>query len=765
MERRIGRQEGWEGRLWAGLVVTVWLVAGWHPEAAAQNFKRAGTEFQALRPVVLTPADLRPIIVVEFYHHGLINAEGSNVLVVCRGTNKVVPTRILQLGPGDFCRLAFETTSGQTVYEIFYGGNPPDSGSIPAWTNRDGLLLETRKYKDCNPHQLESVRKAFESSERIGSDYVENVFHSGNPFSLKREPFLSRYSGYLHISQPGTYGFFTSSQDASFLLIDGQEVVSHPGVHGPHHQARPGLRKEIQLKAGAHKFEYYHVAVGDSAIMVAAWEPSPGPPDKAKPSQIPPEAFRVQSVGRAAAGPVQLRDAKLFPDFQFTIRADVPLPDNDQPLIVVEFKDVSPAALTGGGLARWDFGDGQTAQENNPWHVYLRPGLYTVKLTTGRRTAKPLEMANRIYIDRPLLTRREEKNLPTLDQCLPILDTYDPAKLDAASLRQLVLVYQTKADQVAAALEPAAPANPEEGTSPSIQWTPEQVAKMREAVRPWIQKAVKVGQTPFLGESPVSEDADLYSLAQVVGPMARDQLGDSQLALRIWEGAAAKIKTPTQKAHCLVEAADIAITDLLQPDKAKPLLETADKLLADAKTGLPASRLQTVWGDYYAATGQGEKARKAYAKAEELLGTYKAHAERTAWMGAHSRSTEEFLKTGQWERAVAQIRQWQQDFPTEKLAGYLHLLYARYWAARRMYDQVLGLNEQLQTAAPDAPYADQLLLLCAECDWARGQPDRAIATLKDLLNKYPGSPLVPTAKELIQRIQSGAKPNMPKTKP
>ncbi len=747
------------------LGAAVWLLGGWAPEGLAQNFKRAGTEFQALRPVQLTPAELRPIIVVEFYHHGQINAEGSNVLVFCRATQKAVPTRLLQLGPGDFCRLAFETIPGQTGYEIFYGGNPPEPSAVPAWTNRDGLLLETRKYKECNPHQLESVRKAFESSERIGSDYVDNVFHSRNPFSLKPGPFLSRYSGYLHITQPGTYGFFTSSQDASFLLIDDKEVVSHPGVHGPHHQARPGLRKEIQLKAGAHKFEYYHVAVGDSAIMVAAWEPSPGPPDKAKPSQIPPEAFRAYSVGRAVPGVVQMKDHKLFPDFQFTIRADVPLPDSDEPLIVVEFRDLSPSTLTGGGSARWDFGDGQTAQENNLFHIYLRPGLYTVKLSTGRRTAKALEMVNRIYIDRPFLTRHDEKKLPTLDQCLPILDSYDASKLDAASLRQLVLVYQFKADQVAAAFEPSGPANPQEGTSPAILLSPEQVAKMREAVRPWIQKAVKAGQAPFLTDSPVSQDADLYSLVQVVGPMARDQLGDSQLAFHIWQGAAAKIKTPAQQGHCFVEAADILITDLVQPDKAKPLLEAADKLLADTKIGLPASRLQTVWGDYYAATGQGEKARQAYRKAEELLGTYKSHTERTAWMGAHSRSTEEFLKTGQLERAAAQIRQWQQNFPTEKLAGYLHLLYARYWAARRMYEQVLGLNEQLQTAAPDAPYADQLLLLCAECEWDRGQTDRAIATLKDLINKYPGSPLVPEAKDWIQRIQSGTKAKPPKRKP
>lgn len=748
---------------WPGSrMVRVGMVLGlavWTASAEAQNFRRAGTEFHALRPVSLGREEIKPIIVVEMFHHGEINAEGTNVLVMSSGTNKVVPTRVLQVGPGDFCRLAFQTVAGQSNYDIYYGGEPPEAGSIPGWTTRDGLLLETRKYKECNPHQFDSVRKAFESSERIGSDYVDGVFHSYNPFSLKPGPFLSRYSGYLHITQAGTYGFFTSSQDASFLLIDDKEVVSHPGVHGPHYQARPGLRKEIQLSAGAHRFEYYHVATGDTAIMAAAWEPSPGPPDKAKPSKIPPEAFRAESVGRTLAGAVQIRGLKVFPDFLVGIRGDVPLPDSDEPLIGVEFRDISPSTLTGGGQARWDFGDGQTSAQNNPFHVYLRPGFYTVKLTTARRTAKPLEMVNRIYIDRPIVTHREEKKLHKLADYLPILETYDPTKFEAASLRQLVLVYQYQADQAAASLEQSPPPNPEEESSPSSgRLSPDQLAKVREEVRRWIEKAVQVGQTPFVADSPVSEDADLYGLVQIVGPMARDQLGDSQLALRIWMGAANKIKTPALKGHCLVEAADVAITDLVQPPKAKPLLEAADKLLAETKTGPSASRLQCVWGDYYAATGDGAKARQAYAKAEEVLGTVRSHLERTAWRGAHSRSTEEFLKTGQLERAAGQIRQWQQEFPTDKLAGYLTLLYARYWAARQMYDQVLGLNEQLQNAAPDSPYADQLLLLCAECDWTRGETDRALATLKDFLNKYPGSPLVPVVKDRIQRIQSGSKP-------
>ena len=182
--------------------------------------------------------------------------------------------RILQLGPGDFCRLAFQTVAGQSEYDIFYGGDPPTE-KAPPWTCRDGLLLETRQFKPCDLQSLDSVRSAFDKAAPIGADYVEGVFHSCNPFSLKSEPFFSRYSGYMDIRKPGTYGFMLSSQDCSFLLIDDKLVASAPGYHGPAYHALRGSRHDVRLAAGVHKFEYYHAAAGASAVMVAAWEIDP----------------------------------------------------------------------------------------------------------------------------------------------------------------------------------------------------------------------------------------------------------------------------------------------------------------------------------------------------------------------------------------------------------------------------------------------------------------------------------------------------------
>jgi len=43
----------------------------------------------------------------------------------------------------------------------------------------------------------------------------------------------------------------------------------------------------------------------------------------------------------------------------------------------------------------------------------------------------------------------------------------------------------------------------------------------------------------------------------------------------------------------------------------------------------------------------------------------------------------------------------------------LTLLYARYWAGRGQYDQVVSLSDQLLAVNPDSPYIDHLLLLAA----------------------------------------------------
>ncbi|MFH1266988.1 MAG: PKD domain-containing protein [Planctomycetota bacterium] len=703
------------------------------------------------------------VVVVQFFHHGQISPDGKNVVVStsARG-QKLVPARVLQLGPGDYCRLAFQTVRGQFSYEVLYGGEPPQEEAVPAWTNQDGLLLETREYKDCNLNSLESVRQAFLDqgvSKRIGSDYVAGVQHSHNPFSLSPGPFLSCYTGTLNVGSAGTYGFLTSSQDCSFLLIDDKVVVDAPGRHPPMHWATRGTRKDVQLSAGAHKFEYYHAASGPTTMMVAAWEVSPTD-SKPKPSAIPAEAFRSAAIGYVRPAPVTTRAAKLVPDFLVSIAGDVPLPENDTPLVGVRFMNTSPRAFTVKAGVLWDFGDGQTSEEPGPLHVYLRPGVYPVKLSVTQGT-KTSEITNRVYIDRPKLLKTEEFH--KLDDYLPILATYDPGKLDAASLSQFVEAHQFKAETILALPDPEtegksggkeAPEEPDSEPDPD-KLREKKEAKWAEALE-YLTAAVTAGQTAFVGEESVAGgDEDLIKLARLVGPMARDELGDSLAAARIWHGAARRIVDGRLKAECEIEAADVAVGDLLKEDVAKSLLEAATAHLNKDATGPLASRLNRVWGDYYAATGDGQNAREFYRRAEETLGSTRSHIERTAWQGAHSRSAEQYVKSGEFPLAAKELRAWQDEFPAEKFDGYLNLMFARYWAGRGKHAEAVALADQQLAVNAASPHVDQLLVLAADCEVKRGQVDRALAVLNQLLRDYPGSPLVPAVRENIAKLEAG----------
>jgi len=688
--------------------------------------------------------------VAEFHHHGLLREDGKNVLVVT-ADRKPVATRVLQQGPGDFCRVAFQVAGQQREYYLFYGGDPPKAGDVPEWGNRSGLLLETREYRECNLNSFESVKGAFESSRPLGSGYVDVVQHGSNPFILTPAPFLSRYSGTLHIDTPGKYGFLTSSEDCSFLLIDEQVVVSAPGRHGPERRAKPGNRKDIQLDQGPHQFEYYHAASGPNAMMVAAWEPNPRG-DKPAPAAIPASVFRADSVGPVLVGPPETQQEKLLPHFSFEITGSVPLPENPQHLLGVQFENLSPPALQTKSKIAWEFGDGQTSDQPSPEHVFLRPGLYPVRLAI-QRGVKKVEITYTIQVDQ---RQDRPKDPPEIDLYLPILETYVVGKLDAASLQQLVLTYLWKAELVISPKSDDA-AKPEEGTEEALPDPAAETRQMLEreaAARQYYVLAVDAAKAAFLGASTAAGDASLFELARLAAPIARNMLGDSRLAGQIWQGASQRISRPELRAECELAAADIALNDMLLPDYAKALLDKASAAVGKAETGDMVSRLQRVWGDYYAAAGDGVRARENYAKAQQSQPTDRSQVEQIAWRGAHSRSTEQFLKSGRFGLAAAQLRAWQTEFPSDKLDGYLHLLLARYWAGRGEYAAAIAQADQLLTINSASPYADQLLALAAECEEKRDRIDRALATYQSLLHDYPGSPLVPHIQGEVKRLES-----------
>ncbi len=99
-------------------LATVWA---WPDRLPAQSFRRGEVEFNAMRKVEIPRGEDYAVVVVQFFHHNEIAPDGRNLEVSVRD-EKLVPARVLQLGPGDYCRLAFETAPRQSSYEVLYGG-------------------------------------------------------------------------------------------------------------------------------------------------------------------------------------------------------------------------------------------------------------------------------------------------------------------------------------------------------------------------------------------------------------------------------------------------------------------------------------------------------------------------------------------------------------------------------------------------------------------------------------------------------------------
>ena len=274
----------------------------------------------------------------------------------------------------------------------------------------------------------------------------------------------------------------------------------------------------------------------------------------------------------------------------------------------------------------------------------------------------------------------------------------------------------------------------------------------------YLAKAVAAGKVAFVDESAATGDDDLLKLAQLIGPMARERLGDSETAFQIWQGAAERIAAAEPKAECEIAAADIAINDLLETGRGE----------VAAGGGGQAARHEPHRPDRRQAPARlGRLLRRHGRRRRGPQGVRRGRAERRLRHGRWSRARPSAApmparpRSSSSRRSLAgrprSFRRGSGDFPTEKIEGYLTLLYARYWAGRGKYAQAIAQAEQLLAVNRDSPYVDQLLLLAADSEMRRGRKDRALATLHSLVKDYPGSPLVPLAKKNIEALEGEEK--------
>ena len=94
------------------------------------------------------------------------------------------------------------------------------------------------------------------SAYLYGSEELNNINGSGNPFDAASEHYLTVFRGYLYIPQDGTWLFAVDGDDAVEFWLDGQVRTA---IYGPHSANNsPQNPVTLYLEAGYHSLEYRH---------------------------------------------------------------------------------------------------------------------------------------------------------------------------------------------------------------------------------------------------------------------------------------------------------------------------------------------------------------------------------------------------------------------------------------------------------------------------------------------------------------------------
>jgi TolA-binding protein len=629
--------------------------------------------------------------VIEFQTAGLTKEDGSDIRVLCGG--RVVPHKLYGIGPGDKATIAFEIQSERRTYFVYFGD--ADAEAPPGdWEPQRGLVLETRRFDTGTPRDLRRMRAILDRAGPFyGAGPVDKIWHGHNVFGLS-ERFVSRYIGWFFAGASGRYHFATSSDDASFLLVDGKQVVAWPGWHGPVADARHN--GAVDLRRGLHRIEYLHVNRGGSTCAVAAWRP----PWAETFEVMAPSVFAP--LARAVVGPLELQDRAAAPDFEYGIMGEALLLE-DRPIHAV--KVLLSSRTKGAGNVHWEFGDGLSGRGPSVSHVYLAEGIYEVTMRLGADDGAPF-IRQRIRVHRDW-RRQFQKEIDDISDYYPVISKYDPEKLESRSLLQLTRLLANR------------------GSRGFVKSTVLAMVRRSGEMKSWhLEYALNVLRKT-MGAERIASDAEVT--AALAESLERTE-GD-------------------EKAVLALVLADLLL-EIGRADTAA--LHLQNTLLAEPGPGMKR-RLLVRYADAARYEGHRDAAKRALEAAAAVQLPSSAVRE-SALAGALALSIEDFLRTRDYQSAERALSNWDFASPLDKLAGYNPYLRGRLYLAQGRRARAVAELESIPAVSPESPWAPKALLAVAEVLLAEGNKTGALEVLGRIEGEYRTSPERDEAADLSKRI-------------
>ena len=649
----------------------------------------------------------------EFYTAGAAAKDGRDIRVLAG--KKTVPHQVLFMGPGDLAKLVIKvdkTSSRRHEYYVYYG-NPTAKAMPHRFEIQRGLLMEARDRVQGSANNWPQMQRTLKASEGHVMDkgFVKTIFHGYNPFGPSLNC-VCIYRGHFHCKQTGSYIFSITSDDAAFMLIDGKVTAQWPGAHRAVPYAHRARTRKLNLKAGYHKLEYYHLQLGDRYAAVAAWVP-PWQRNKRKFEVIPESVFAPVLMGRV--GPYERADKQACPDFSAAKRGET-FVDGD-PVVRVGFMDVTKPRPVTAKQTTWDWGDGDGATGATAEHVYLSPGLYRVTMTIQHR-GKPYRVSQTIDAFQDW-NKQTEKKTDALTSYYPRMLRYNFARMKPASLLMAVRIF-------------------------------EKLDKWRDYAK---VAAIIVRRASEFDEK------DLYPLGQQLAVTMSKRLGKHRDAILVLAKCESIVKAVPFKARLTLAAGDISIKYWHNPEQARRHYQRAISHYGKSDSNVQRRGLVGL-GDSYRQEGDFEKAIEKYDQATLIPISGQPYQKKAVRVGTLARAIEYYIngrRERDHEEAATMLDTWEWEYPGQKLIGHSSVLRARLAHKLKQYPTAIAELEEFIGANPKSNYAGEALILLAECYIAKKDVPKAVDVLETLVSDYRDSDQVETAQAMLKKYKKPKK--------
>lgn len=612
-------------------------------------------------------------------------ATSNTFLNIVTTDGKPVGHRILWSAEGEPVKVLFDSSSHAAEYYVYTGSSPY---TPPVWTPKSGLFIETRKRHEGEPSDAAAIRKLCDKSGPVlGRSLIPEIFLGVHPHG-PNENVVSIIDGILTLRKGGKYDFATISEDASCLLVDGKLIAQWPGWHDCHAGRKGQHAGSVNLDAGPHRIEYLNVKRGDGYIVEAAWRP----PGENQFKIIPPDAFApvatfvVSATDSPPSGPVLARFAWQI-EGHYTIG-------------VASFVDVTFNALALGQRYTWEFDDGSREEGRTVDHIFLSPGMRTVKLKVLTPTGT-VAVSQKVLVH-PLWTQEKgqpRKILEYVKRRLAGGEVPSPSPADLAS------VYRIAAgeDELVMARKCAA------------------LCLQRKGDFTNSDAGVFCEMAEFLKRPEVQE----YALAE-------------QAFLMVIESP---LFSPVQKAWAMLNLSGLLIHYVGRVDEAQEWLGRIEV----ARLSDSDRRIKRIYeGDVLFADGHLDLARKTYAD----IGTLYAPGDtrRALKRQASLESARDYLRRGELDAAEQLVSRIGWDDPEQRMASEPGLIMIRVCLERKEFRRALLLSRRLLPVAETDVRKSEILSARIEICLALNYEDEAAGAYRQLLESCPYSEATARAK-------------------